>query len=266
MAKYEKGSFIVTPNAQRLKGLPTHSQVVYVWLSFFSNQDGTCFPSRKTLAEYCGIKKIQTLDKYIKILVDKGFVKKEKRFKDSSQTSNLYFLPLVVDEDVQEKILGGYLKRHTGGTQKGIQNSIQLTQSNYISDSKESQPSKVDKKESKQDIPDKEILNKKWKTVRPKLIELFGNVDSVNVKNWYGNLTQLKALDQLLDSEGEAVVRRAIELLPEVLQEEFCPTVYTPYELLKKWPKLKQFLINRKTRKEPEKKTTTASMAEDLID
>lgn len=146
--KYKKGTFIVVPNHPQMAGKPSEMQVAYMWLCSYADKDGLCFPSRKTLAKNCGCD-IRTVDKYLKQLIDDGFISKSNRkVKGSKQNlSNLYQLLLVDDDtlevldensdkeniqEVQELHQDGVEKNTRGGAKNDIvtisnSNSIHLT-------------------------------------------------------------------------------------------------------------------------------------------
>jgi hypothetical protein len=94
--KYEKGSFVVIPNKQHLRGCPAEMQSIYFWICEHADNDGQCFPTRKTLARESGVN-IKTLSKYIKLLVDRGFLSVVNRVNNftKEKTSNLYQILLV---------------------------------------------------------------------------------------------------------------------------------------------------------------------------
>lgn len=89
--KYKKGTFVIVPNKDRLRGKPTEYQCIFFWLCAYSNENGTCFPSRTKLASDCGITD-RTIDKYIDMLISDGLIEKKKRKnKETNEyTSNLY--------------------------------------------------------------------------------------------------------------------------------------------------------------------------------
>lgn len=95
--KYPKGSFINIPNVEHLSGKPTEMQTVYFWIVQHADKDGVCFPSRARLAKESGIKSVRTIDKYVKLLVDGGFITYTKRKKKNSKeyTSNLYQVMVI---------------------------------------------------------------------------------------------------------------------------------------------------------------------------
>ncbi len=99
---YEKGSFVVIPNKQHLKGKPSEMQSVYFWLCEHADEKGQCYPSRKTLAKESGTG-MRSIDKYLLQLEKHGFVKKIKRKKEDNNAnlSNLY--QILIIEDIANK-------------------------------------------------------------------------------------------------------------------------------------------------------------------
>lgn len=94
--KYRKGSFITLPNKEHLKGKPSEMQTIYLWICDHSDEDGECFPSRARLAREAGCG-IRTVDKYLKQLVEDGFLSSTQRKKagTSENMSNLYQIMLL---------------------------------------------------------------------------------------------------------------------------------------------------------------------------
>lgn len=87
--KYAKGTFLLTPNKNHLRGLAPYTQLVYMWLADFSSIEGECFPSIKTLSEFCKIS-TRSVQYSLDELVAKGFIKKIDR--RNKGKSNLYQL------------------------------------------------------------------------------------------------------------------------------------------------------------------------------
>lgn len=96
--KYQKGTFNVVPNKKHLLGKPSEMQCVYFWIVDHADEYGKCFPNRSTLARESGCN-IKTVDKYIKKLIEDGFIIKtnRKNQESSANMSNLYQL-LVIEE------------------------------------------------------------------------------------------------------------------------------------------------------------------------
>lgn len=109
--KYEKGSFITVPNTEMLSSLPSQAQTLFMWLCFYANQEGTCFPSRSTLAKKCGWNKSNTVDKWIKVLIQAEIIEKDKRFNKNEQLSNNY--SIIIGGVAPANGLGSPRKRTT---------------------------------------------------------------------------------------------------------------------------------------------------------
>lgn len=76
------------------------------------------------------------------------------------------------------------------------------------------------------------------------IIKAFESVDSKN-RTHYGNKTQRKACDFLLEEYGMDRVLKAIAILPQSNAEPYFPTITTPYELKERWKKL-EWAFSRK--------------------
>lgn len=136
--KYKKGSFITVPNSEELKGIHPTAQCIFMWLCHHANQDGKCFPSRKRLAELCGVS-VDMIDKMVKLLVEKNLLTKQKRKKDAK----------VNNTNIYEIIIGGVADTvgHLADTVgQGVAdtvgcelNPLSLTQSNEVLITKKTQ-------------------------------------------------------------------------------------------------------------------------------
>jgi DNA-binding MarR family transcriptional regulator len=92
--RFVRGDFVLVPSIKGLKGLSPIAQVVYMWLAYHSDAEtGECFPSYSLLEEETTYSK-PSLIKAVKILEEKGLIKKIIRKKKNSKenTSNLYIL------------------------------------------------------------------------------------------------------------------------------------------------------------------------------
>ncbi len=127
--KYDKGSFIVVPSRSSLEGINPIAQTLYMWLCAYAGDTGECFPSRTTLSAKVGCSD-NTIDRMLLILLEKGLIKKENRFKNNEKQTNLYTV----------QILGGTPTaslptptRSPGvAPQDGIELNPVLTQSTYL--------------------------------------------------------------------------------------------------------------------------------------
>lgn len=83
--------------------LPSRAKQIMFYLINRANAEGTCFPSNKTIATDCGIS-TRTVQRTMKVLLEKGFIKKDSRFRElGGQTSNLFTLQLEGDDDKNDK-------------------------------------------------------------------------------------------------------------------------------------------------------------------
>ena len=83
LTKYRKGDFTVVPNMNNLHVLSPQAQSIYLWICYFSDDLGICFPSRTTLAEKLMMKDPRSVDKYITELAYYSFIEVIKRKDDN---------------------------------------------------------------------------------------------------------------------------------------------------------------------------------------
>lgn len=87
MQRFDKGSFLVVPNKNAIKGLRPNLQVVMMWLADYGL---TSWPSQETLARKCGLSK-STLIRCLNDLEQRGLIAKDMRFGSGGmQTTNAY--------------------------------------------------------------------------------------------------------------------------------------------------------------------------------
>jgi len=104
--KYQPGTFTTTPNVHLLKGKPSELQTIYFWLCQMADDNGVCYPGRRTLSKLTACA-LATVDKYILELVTLGIL--EKRYRPNKpgtkqKQSNMYQI-LIVNRVGDEKIL-----------------------------------------------------------------------------------------------------------------------------------------------------------------
>ena len=93
--KYKKGTFVIVPNLDELLGKPSEMQAIYLWICQHSNNDGICFPKKATICREAGCSH-NTVDKYLKKLVDDGFLEiTTRKNKEGKNTSNEYQLLIM---------------------------------------------------------------------------------------------------------------------------------------------------------------------------
>jgi len=164
--KYKKGTFVIVPNKERLRSKPTEYQTIFFWLCAYSNENGTCFPSRTKLANDCGLTD-RTIDKYVEKLVSDGLIEKKRRKNKGTNeyTSNLY----------QILFYNGAVKRKTQLSERNDPTSgernIPITVSNSNYNNLTSSPlKKEDKKSFSFEEEMDKLKNSAWK---PKKIIYF---------------------------------------------------------------------------------------------
>ena len=92
------------------KELDAYEKLTYVMLSKYAdNSTGQCFPSRRTLYELVGCSD-RKLDKCIKRLIEKGYIKKKNRKNGKQYKTNVYLVRDI--EDIKKEIEG---KNQGGG-------------------------------------------------------------------------------------------------------------------------------------------------------
>lgn len=104
--KYEKGQFTTVPNIKYLSGLKSTTTSTYMWICSYADENGQCYPKRKTLAEKILVD-VKTIDRAIIELCELGLLEKSSRFNGVSQSSNKY--QILIKED------GGGDTTPTGG-------------------------------------------------------------------------------------------------------------------------------------------------------
>ena len=94
--KIRRTNFFMVDNRIFDYDLKPRDIAVYCFLCRRLNQDSNvAFPSRKDIGKSCGIKKEETVDKALKVLVEKGLIEKYHRHTNAGDYgSNVYKLNL----------------------------------------------------------------------------------------------------------------------------------------------------------------------------
>jgi len=127
--KYKKGTFVVIPNKQYLKGKPSEMQSIYFWLCEHADDTGGCFPTKETISDDAGCSH-NTVDKYLKQLSDEGFLRITNRRKRGSKefTSNHYQVLILTHNP---KMGLPQPKNGTTGTPKnGLETNLNINEPN----------------------------------------------------------------------------------------------------------------------------------------
>lgn len=205
--KYEKGTFIVIPNKEHLRGKPSELQAIYLWLCEHSDDTGKSFPTKNTLAEEAGCSH-NTLDKYLDMLVKCGMIDIIRRKKEGTNenTSNLYQVNLV------PKIRRPSTKINTtGGTNNGLETNLSINKPNLTN----IQPKVVPPFSFKEEMD--KLINSTWKP--NKIIYLYFLKKKFNFQNEkqfkseYGRcLKPAKELEGYNSAQIEATMNKMDEL------------------------------------------------------
>ena len=85
---FDKGTFIIVPDKEALRGRPPLEQLVAIWIGDYGLTDA--FPSRKTIARDCGVS-VKSIDRAIAKLEQDGIItKRSRKNKNGGDTSNSY--------------------------------------------------------------------------------------------------------------------------------------------------------------------------------
>lgn len=134
--KYEKGQFVTVPNVKYLDGLKPTPVAVYLWICTYADENGVCFPKRKTIAQKMEVK-VDTVDEAIKVLIQDGLLEKTSRFNGKEQSSNQYQI-LIKEEGGSRKIgtggagKEGYPQPEKSDTELNPINQTQLTKQRFM--------------------------------------------------------------------------------------------------------------------------------------
>ena len=138
--KYRKGEYILVPNKESMRGLPTPTQLVWMWLCSYADGYGQCWPSRTRLAKDTCLS-VKTIDRHLKRLELLGWVEKTKRWENDKQKSNLYQLNLVPSAKEKQGGLkvaptkrGGTQVPYRGDTNDILTKPIELNKEKQLSD------------------------------------------------------------------------------------------------------------------------------------
>lgn len=125
--RYNKGEFITVPNKSQIRGLEPTLQALFMWLCDHSDNNMESFPSRRLLAEECGIS-VRTLDRGIQELVKLGYIVKTARSNGMEQITNLY--EVVIFADPSANMTPPSAKSAQPGDKNSTRNSTHLTKTN----------------------------------------------------------------------------------------------------------------------------------------
>lgn len=114
MIEFNPGTFIIIPNRDILKKLSPYEKSIYFAVCAHADENGCCYPSRRSLADWAGTS-IKTVDRSVRKLEEIGLIEVKSRSDQLGQTSNIYQILQVPLERGVTNDTGGRHKRHGGG-------------------------------------------------------------------------------------------------------------------------------------------------------
>lgn len=217
---YKKGTFVIVPNKNYLQGQKPIVLAVFFWLCSFADEYGECFPSRQRIANDCCVT-TKTVDSALKKLEELCLIEKIKRQKkDGDYQSNLYQIICLNSFDEKEDE-GGVGKKTTLGSEKNDtrgrekNDTLTISNTNYI-----------------------QVTNSNTPVLQgiPLVIDEFVKVNQA-CKDFYGNTTQRKYTQKLIETYGQETVMKVVKMLPQ-FNAKFFNKATTPKELWDKWAKI----------------------------
>lgn len=204
-----------------------------------------CFPSIEKIAEQHSISKDSVI-RGIKALLEWGIiaVHKEKDPKTKRQLPNVYTL---ADKSVWKP------KPQSRVADKDSESRVDISVEPSRSQ-RQSRVADVDCKDTQfkdntiKDTAETSSAGSKtrFNQLGAEILKAFEVVDPKN-KTYYGNTTQRKACDFLIEEYGLEEVLKRIGVLPQTNKLPYMPKINTPHELKEKWIKLQDSLISKKS-------------------
>ncbi len=229
---YEKGSFTTVP-IKMVEGMDAQSQVVFMHICKYLNDEGSCWPSMNRLAKDCGMSR-RTVQRRIDLLVEKNVLSTEKRHReDGSYTSSLYRVVLSSTPSVRES-LGVVSESHMGGVRES-QHELNLIELNLdrTKHTRELGKSGDDAKSSKAT----KVSSEQSSHVNS-IMDVFYTINpSLN----YANKASRNAVTWMVNKWGVDATLRAAEFACSIHGQPYSPTITTPYQLKDKISQLKAY-------------------------
>lgn len=87
--QFTKKDYTVMPSPNNIKWLNPNAQVIYMWLSYHSNDNDECFPSHRHLAQECWMSE-KTVQRMLKLLEMNWKIIRTRRFNNNEETTSMY--------------------------------------------------------------------------------------------------------------------------------------------------------------------------------
>lgn len=207
-----------------------NATMVYLCLCRHADRHQESFPSVALMAEKTGISK-RSVIRGIQTLIEWNIISKERERKENAQWLNNRYI--LLDKSIWKskpsatQTLGSQVPNKTEPSANDDQSQVPQvhTKVTHIKD--------THIRSSEQSSRDKPKHN----PLGAELLKAFEEVDSKN-KTYYGNTTQRKACDFLLQEYGLEEVLKRITVLPQTNKIPYFPAINTPHDLKEKWVKL----------------------------
>lgn len=203
-----------------------YATAVYNSLCRHADKEQKCFPSIKLIAEEHNIGE-RTVIRAVRKLEEYNIIVRQKtRTKNGKWLNNLYYL--------RSKCVW---KKKPSATQAGgsqVPENTEPSAREYHSQV----PHRHTKETHKEGNTYKETHPAEQGSAL--IVETIKEFELVDIKNktYYGNTTQRKACEFLIDNYGFEKVKTMIQLLPKTNTMEYIPHITTPVQLRDKWVQL----------------------------
>jgi hypothetical protein len=211
--RYQKGSFVTVPNKNIMQGQDPQTQVLFMWLCSYADEDGFCHPSIARLMRDCGMGR-NTVIRRLEVLLELGVITRSHRFSDNKKTSNQYQIMLVSSPT---EALPQSQSGTTPSATVGHRTKSNRTKSSELNTAGE--PAGV---------PASDIVD---------IIDLFEPVNK-QFDQWYKNKVQRAAVARCIELYTKPVVQQAVMMLVKSNRQPYFPTITTPRQLEEGWSKL----------------------------
>ena len=183
---FDKGTFIIVPDKEALRGRPPLEQLVAIWIGDYGLTDA--FPSRKTIARDCGVS-VKSIDRAIAKLEQDGILTKRKqKASNGGYTSNSY--SRVMGRDTET---GGRDKNDTRGRDKNdtlTTLNIELTQNELTQLNNSYVPPATQEPLSQEALDLADLLKEKILKNQPT-----AKIDKNYQKNWAKDIEKAHRID-----------------------------------------------------------------------
>lgn len=234
--------------------MPLSSQALYFHLGMQADDDGFVSPNRivRMIGSQNDDLKILVAKKFV-LQFDDGFVVikhwkinnylRSDRYKKSPHKEKMALLSLK-DNNAYSWYTNGIPLVDAGKVRLGkvISESKDSAEENMFNSKSDDYLEGEVNYDTGEVTPLKEERKKKYPNA-PAIRKLFQEIIGRNPANWKVNKTQLQACENLSTERGLESVRKALEFYKRHENDEYIPSIDSPYDLDSKWTKLGKYKI-----------------------